>query len=63
MWDADQNCRTKVKFPFNLPHEQFAESFQLDPTKWDPQFFSAADISPVFSTHEVAVANPGRACP
>ena len=53
VWDHENQVRTHVKFPFNLPHEQVAASFLEDPRQWDPINFDADALPPEFSDHSV----------
>eukprot|EP00959_Pyramimonas_sp_CCMP1952_P018637 393695-Pyramimonas_sp.AAC.1 len=64
VWDHEQEARTHVDFPMNLPHEQVAASFAEDPRQFDPINFDADTLPPEFSEHSVVRDAPGgRAFP
>ncbi len=36
MWVGDTNSRELIRFPINLPHDQFSRAFSDSPADWDP---------------------------
>ena len=57
VWDNEQNRRTHIRFPVNLPHEQFALSWADDPGAWSPLNFSLDEWPVGFADNEAGQGN------